>query len=74
APAAIAVLAVVFSAVHFPRVIVMAAVLIAALVWANIYRRYRSLLPLAVSHAILGTTLHYWIFGGDLWAQWVLRR
>ncbi len=71
--AAIVLTALTFSAVHYPRFVVMAAVLVAALVWASLYRRYRVLLPLAVSHAILGASLHYWIFGRDLLAQWLLR-
>jgi membrane protease YdiL (CAAX protease family) len=72
-PVAIAFTAAAFSAVHFPRFIVMAAVAVAALVWASLYRRYRTLLPLAVSHAILASTLHYWVFARDLWADWILR-
>jgi membrane protease YdiL (CAAX protease family) len=72
-PVAVALTAVVFSAVHFPRFIVMAAVAIAAVVWASLYRRYRTLLPLAISHAILASTLHYWVFARDLWAVWIER-
>jgi membrane protease YdiL (CAAX protease family) len=72
-PVAIALTAIVFSAVHFPRFIVMAAVAAAALVWATLYRRYRALLPLAMSHAILASTLHYWVFARDLWADWIAR-
>jgi membrane protease YdiL (CAAX protease family) len=70
---AVALTAVVFSAVHYPRFIVMAAVGVAALVWASLYRRYRTLLPLAISHAILASTLHYWVFARDLWADWIAR-
>ncbi|MBN1239661.1 MAG: CPBP family intramembrane metalloprotease [Gammaproteobacteria bacterium] len=69
--AAIALTAVAFSAVHFPRLPVMAGTLVAGAVWALIYRRHRLLLPLAVSHAVLGATLHYWIFGRDLLASWL---
>jgi membrane protease YdiL (CAAX protease family) len=72
-PWAIAATALIFSAVHFPRVAVMAAVAVAAVVWSTLYRRYRTLVPLAVSHAILGSTLHMWVFGRDLFAQWLLR-
>ncbi len=71
--AAVALMALIFSAVHYPRFVVMAAVFVAALVWGSLYRRYRVLLPLAASHAILGASLHYWIFGRDLLAQWLLR-
>jgi membrane protease YdiL (CAAX protease family) len=68
---AIGVTALAFSAVHFPRLPVMAGTLVAGTVWALIYRRQRSLLPLAASHALLGSTLHYWVFGRDLLASWL---
>lgn len=70
-PVALAVTALSFSAVHFPRVPVMAGTLVAGFVWAAIYRRHRELLPLAASHAVLGATLHYWMFGRDLLASWI---
>jgi membrane protease YdiL (CAAX protease family) len=70
APAAIAVTAVAFSSVHFPRWPVMALVVIACSVWSTIYYRTRALLPLAASHALLGSTLHYWVFGNDLLQRW----
>jgi|SRR5690606_18209383 len=68
---AVAVTALAFSLVHFPRVPVMAVTLVAGAAWALIYRRYRVLLPLAVSHALLGSALHYWVFGRDLLANWL---
>ena len=74
AAAAIALTGIAFSMVHFPRVPVMAVTLIAGIVWALLYRRYRSLVPLAASHALLGATLHYWVFGRDLLELWLLRR
>lgn len=72
-PPAVAVMttAAAFSAVHFPRLPVMAGTLVAGGVWALIYRRHRTLWPLAVSHALLGATLHYWVFGRDLLAAWL---
>jgi hypothetical protein len=72
-PAAVAVgsTAVAFSAVHYPRVPIMAATLVAGTFWALNYRRYRSLLPLAASHALLGATLHYWVLDRDLLAAWL---
>jgi membrane protease YdiL (CAAX protease family) len=69
--AAIGLTALAFSAVHYPRVPVMVGTLVAGAVWALIYRRRRSLLPLAASHALLGATLHYWVFGRDLLASWL---
>ena len=71
APVAVALTAVAFAAVHFPRWPVMAVTLVAGTVWALIYLRWRRLLPLAVSHALLGTALHYWVFGNDLLERWL---
>jgi membrane protease YdiL (CAAX protease family) len=68
---AVALTAVAFAAVHFPRWPVMAVTLVAGAAWALIYYRWRSLLPLAVSHALLGTALHYWVFGNDLLERWL---
>jgi membrane protease YdiL (CAAX protease family) len=70
-PVAVALTAIAFAAVHFPRWPVMAVTLVAGGVWALIYYRWRSLVPLAVSHALLGTALHYWVFGNDLLERWV---
>jgi membrane protease YdiL (CAAX protease family) len=71
APVAVALTALAFAAVHFPRWPVMAVTLVAGAAWALIYLRWRRLLPLAVSHALLGTTLHYWVFGNDLLERWL---
>ena len=49
----------------------MAVTLVAGTAWALIYYRWRSLVPLAVSHALLGTALHYWVFGNDLLERWL---
>jgi membrane protease YdiL (CAAX protease family) len=68
---AIALTAVAFSSVHFPRWPVMAVVLIAGALWSTIYVRSRTLLPLACSHALLGSALHYWVFGHDLLEAWM---
>ena len=70
-PLAVALTAVAFAAVHFPRWPVMGVTLVAGTAWALIYYRWRSLVPLAVSHALLGTALHYWVFGNDLLERWV---
>jgi hypothetical protein len=68
---AVALTAVAFAAVHFPRWPVMGVTLVAGTAWALIYYRWRRLVPLAVSHALLGTALHYWVFGNDLLERWV---
>jgi membrane protease YdiL (CAAX protease family) len=72
-PLATAVTAVAFAAVHFPRWPVMLVTLLAGAFWSLCYYRWRTLLPLAVSHALLGATLHYWVFGRDLLDAWLQR-
>jgi hypothetical protein len=52
----------------------MAVTLLAGVIWSASYFRDRKLLPLAVSHAALGTTLHYWVFGNDLLQRWSFDR
>jgi membrane protease YdiL (CAAX protease family) len=71
APAAVALTGLAFSAVHFPRWPVMLATLVAGTVWALMYYRWRRLVPLALSHALLGATLHYWVLGNDLLERWL---
>jgi membrane protease YdiL (CAAX protease family) len=68
---AVALTASSFAAVHFPRWPVMAVTLVAGAAWALAYLRWRRLLPLALSHALLGTALHYWVFGNDLLSRWL---
>jgi hypothetical protein len=69
-PVAVALTALAFAAVHYPRLPVMGVTLVAGAVWSLIYYRWRSLVPLALSHALLGTALHYWVFGNDLLESW----
>jgi membrane protease YdiL (CAAX protease family) len=59
-----------FALVHFPHVDTMAVTLVAGIVWTAIYYRYRVLIPLAASHAILGAALFYWVYHRDILAQW----
>ena len=68
---AIPIAACAFAAVHFPRWPVMLATVVAGSVWSLCYLRSRKLLPLAVSHALLGAALHYWVLGHDLLDVWL---
>jgi len=70
-PAAVVLTAFTFSAVHFPRWPVMLATVVAGMAWALLYYRWRRLVPLALSHALLGAAFHYWVFGNDLLARWL---
>jgi len=56
--------------VHLPDVWTSLVTAIAGVVWTFIYYRYRCLLPLAFSHAALGTAFYYGICGHDLAQEW----
>ena len=38
--------------------------------WSFLYLRDRRLWPLALSHALIGTTFYYWVYGLDLASRW----
>lgn len=59
-----------FSLVHLPDVWTSLATAFAGPIWTLIYYRYRCLLPLAVSHAALGTAFYYGICGHNLAQEW----
>ncbi len=59
-----------FGLVHLPDIWTAMATVAAGLVWSLIYYRYRMLLPLAFSHASLGSAFYYGIFGQDLAVEW----
>jgi len=59
-----------FSLVHLPDFWTMLVTAIAGPIWTFVYYRYRRLLPLAVSHAALGTAFYYGICGHNLAQEW----
>jgi hypothetical protein len=44
---------------------------LAGIFWSSMYYAFRVLSPLALSHAILGSTFYYWIYGEDLLGAWI---
>lgn len=70
APALAAVNGLLFGAVHLPDVEVTVLTIVGGAVWSWYYLRDRSLGPIALSHAVLGTTYYYWIRGDDLVLRW----
>ena len=58
-----------FGLVHLPDIRMALVTVAAGTVWSFLYFRYRLLLPLAFSHAALGTTFYYGIMGHDLAAE-----
>lgn len=69
-PLAIFCTGIVYSLVHLPDYATTSVTAVAGIVWSCLYFRYRRLLPLAVSHAVLGSTFYYWVCGQNLAAGW----
>jgi hypothetical protein len=59
-----------FSLLHLPDVWTALVTAVAGPIWTVIYYRYRYLLPLAFSHAALGTAFYYGICSHDLAQEW----
>lgn len=59
-----------FGLVHLPDLWTALVTVAAGTVWSLVYYRYRLLLPLAFSHAALGSAFYYGIFGHDLAVEW----
>ena len=59
-----------FALVHLPDVVSVVGAALGGTAWSMVYLRYRVLLPLAASHALLGSALYYWLLGRDLVAEW----
>ena len=59
-----------FGLVHLPDVWTALMTVVSGAVWSYLYFRYRLLLPLAFSHAALGSAFYYGIFGQDLATEW----
>ncbi|GEM_PF-4141456 len=55
----------VFALLHFPNPMLMLATIIAGSIWAWLWLKYRLLLPLAISHAVLALAL--FTFSGQWW-------
>jgi membrane protease YdiL (CAAX protease family) len=55
--AAVWIASALFAAAHLPNPVLLAAALAGSLFFCEMFRRYRSIYPLAISHALLGLTL-----------------
>lgn len=62
-----------YGLVHYPDKELMALTSLGGIVWSYCYYRDRLLTPIALSHALLGTTYYYLIIGDDLFALVVSR-
>ncbi|MCZ6576872.1 MAG: CPBP family intramembrane metalloprotease [Gammaproteobacteria bacterium] len=59
-----------FGLVHLPYVPLMLLAMVAGVFWSYSYLRDRVVLPIAISHALLGTTFYYAVVGRDLLGDW----
>lgn len=70
APVSVVATGIAYSLVHLPDIGVTLAAAAAGIFWTFLYSRYRVLLPLGLSHALLGSTFYYWVYGHDLFMVW----
>lgn len=69
-PVAVFATGMAYSLVHLPEIGIALAAAPAGIFWTFLYRRYRVLFPLGLSHALLGSTFYYWVYGQDLLMAW----
>jgi membrane protease YdiL (CAAX protease family) len=58
-----------FSLAHFPDPELIALTLLPGFLWAWLFLKTRSLLPISLCHAWLGTLAFYWILERDPWSK-----
>jgi len=59
-----------YALVHLPDVWITMMTAFGGVFWSYMYYQYRLVLPLALSHAVLGSTFYYWVYGRDLAEVW----
>ena len=55
-----------YGAVHLPDRELALLTSVAGTLWCHCYQRDRAVLPVALSHAVLGTTYFAWVRGREL--------
>ena len=60
----------IFGLVHTSDIRIALVAALGGTLWSFLYLRYRRLWPLAISHALIGTTFYYWVYGYDLASRW----
>lgn len=59
-----------YGLVHLPQYTLVALTILAGLLWAASYLFYQRLLPLAISHGVLGASYYFWVLNRDLLNEW----
>lgn len=71
-PLAVAALnGLIFGLVHVTTLWIVLLAALGGTLWSLLYLHYRRLWPLALSHALIGTTFYYWVYGSDLAGRWM---
>lgn len=60
----------IFGLLHTSDIKIALVAALGGTLWSFLYLRYRWLWPLAISHALIGTTFYYWVYGYDLASRW----
>jgi hypothetical protein len=60
----------IFGLVHSTDIWIVLLAALGGTLWSFLYLHYHRLGPLAVSHALVGTTFYYWVYGYDLASRW----
>ncbi|HEX2055413.1 MAG TPA: CPBP family intramembrane glutamic endopeptidase [Nitrospiraceae bacterium] len=60
----------IFGLVHTADIWIALPAALGGTLWSYLYLRDRRLWPLALSHALIGTTFYYWVYGYDLAGRW----
>jgi len=67
----VVVSSIVFSIVHFPSILLVAATALLAIAYTIIYLRYRNLWILGLFHGWLGCFFYFFVLGRDPWLEFV---
>lgn len=68
--AAVVLTGIAYALVHAPDVAIVLPTAAAGVVWTAIWLRDRRIVPIALSHAVLGAALYDWVRDVDLLARW----
>jgi Type II CAAX prenyl endopeptidase Rce1-like len=68
---AIALTGIGYALVHLPDWEITVVTSLAGIFWSSLYYAFRVLSPIDLSHAILGSTFYYWVYGEDLLGAWI---
>jgi len=60
-----------YAMTHLPNLTITLLTSLAGVFWTSMYYRFRVLTPIALSHAVLGASCYYWIYGRDLLDEWL---